>query len=186
MTSGTNVQKVVQCPECGAANDEGRSKCWLCGAEVAAGKWSAPSAAHVPPQFGLSSLLLIMTLICVCLGLVSIAPGLIVPLVVLVVPALVRTMSASKRWTRQGKQMTIGEKFGAFFTSLGIVYLITVAGQIAFAAACLAGLGVLTVAPSGNQGRTEITIAIVFSAIGGIGALALMVWLFKKTWPGKQ
>jgi hypothetical protein len=176
----------VQCPECGAANEEGRSKCWLCGTEVAAGQRAAPLTAHAPPQFGLSSLFLIMTLICVCLGLVSIAPGLIVPLVVVVVPALVRTMSASKSWTRRGKQMTIGDKFGAFFTSLGIVILIVVAGNIAFLAACLAGVGVITIAPIGNRMDSAMWIVIVFSAIGAIGALILMVWLFRKTLPGKK
>ncbi len=175
---------VVQCPECGAANEEGRPKCWLCGAEVAAGQRTASSTVHAPQQFGLSSLMLIMTLICVCLGLVSIAPGLIVPLAVLVVPALARTISASKRFSRGGKQMTIDDKFAAFFTSLGIVFLIIIAGQIAFAAACLAGWGVFAAAPGGQQ-DAAIVIIIAFTAAGGIGSLVLMVWLFKKTWPGK-
>jgi hypothetical protein len=183
MTDGT-TDKVVQCPECGADNDERRAKCWLCGANVAAGvaasDSAAPGTAHAPPQFGLSSLFLILTLVCVCLGLISIAPGLIVLLLVIVVPALIRTFSASDQWTRRGAQMTTVEKFAAFFTSLGIVLLIWVAGIIALFTAffiiCVAGAG--GGAPAGGL--------ISFVAIGIIGALVLMGWLFVITWPGKK
>jgi hypothetical protein len=165
MTNGT-TDKVVQCPECGAANEERRSNCWLCGADlaagVAAGDFARPGPAHAPPQFRLSSLFLIITLVCVCLGLISIAPGLIVPLLVIVVPALIRTLSASQLWTHRGAQMTIVDKLAefftseAFFTSLAIVVLIGVAGIIAFFAACLVGVGVVTVAPTGSQNEISV------------------------------
>ena len=189
MTSGT-PDKVVHCPECGADNDERRPKCWLCGANVVGGvatrDFARPGTAHAPPQFALSSLFLIVTLLCVCLGLASIAPGLIVPLLVIVVPALIRSVSASQRRTRGGAPLTIADKFAAFFASLGIVVLIGVAGIIAFLAACLVGLGVFTVTPVGNQARNEMGVALLFSVIGGIAAIVLMVWLFIRTWPGKR
>ncbi len=181
----------IHCPECSAANEPGNTLCWLCGRRFDAGGpidaqllSAAPPAAH--PQFALSTMMLIITLICVCLGVLTIAPGLIVPLVVVVVPALFRTVSATKRMARQGQDVTISDRVAAFSTSLGIVFLVWIAGIVAFGAACATAVGVVLSADGGSSGDTAVAIAIGISIAGALGALLLMIVLYVKSWPKRK
>ena len=135
-------------------------------------------------QFGLSSLLLIVTVICLSLGLYEIAPGLIVPLVMIVAPALVRVAVASAAQARSGQAASVGSKASTFFASLAIVFLIWMAGVVAFGAACALIVGVgLTVNPNGNN---AIGAMIVLSIGAGLLSLALVVWLFVVTLPNRK
>src|SRR5207237_548989 len=136
--------------ECGAVNRARAAHCWLCRREMTAkdtpprGAGAAQStspygervAVDRPPQFGLSSLFLIITLVAVCLGLVVAAPGLIVLLIVVVTPALIRTFGASALLTRRGVQLTTIDKIAALVTSVGVMIAIWMAAGVAFLAAC--------------------------------------------------
>ncbi len=188
------TEHAAACPDCGAINPARAGKCWLCGRDltpkipprpaapatpvVSTNPYAAPLApVSAPPQFGLSSLFLIVTLACICLGLASIAPGLIVPLLVVAVPALVRTFAKSARSAARGERSTVADKIGAFFTSVFLMWMIMAAGSVAFFGACAVGLGVATAT---RQPDTAIIVAL---AAAGIFSLAVMIALFVKTWP---
>jgi hypothetical protein len=136
-------------------------------------------------QFALSSLFLIVTLVCICLGLWSLAPGLIIPLLVIVVPAFIRTLASTSQATRGSNRLSAAEKTSAFFTSLGIVILIFIAGGIAFGTACAMVIGVVESTNFGNSG-TEIGWLVLLAIVGLIATLAFMVWLLVKTWPKRK
>src|SRR5688500_3211654 len=88
------------------------------------------SALYEPgtaPTFRLSTLLLTITLIAVCLGVGTWLPGVGIGLAVLIAPAYVRTALAGLRLRRERKPATIEQKFIIFFASLGIVTAIAVA-----------------------------------------------------------
>ncbi len=93
------------------------------------------TASHTPQpiQFSLATLLLLMTVVCLCVGLVAITPGLVIPLVLVVVPALVRSVSATRL---AGVPASMSQKIATFGASLGMVILIWGAGLIAFGTAC--------------------------------------------------
>jgi hypothetical protein len=88
----------------------------------------------------LSTLMLLIALIAVCLGVLHEEPGLgillIILLIFLVIPALARTIAGTRRRQALGRSMSWDEKMLAFFGSLGIVAVIGLAATIAFAATC--------------------------------------------------
>jgi hypothetical protein len=186
------ISAFTRCPECGGDNSRQAAKCWLCGAAITgaakssdqvtatvvtepANPYLAPrsnAAAAAPVQFQLSSLLLAVTVVCLCLGLLRMAPGLVVPLLVISVPALVRALAVSRRATTAGMPMAAGAKIGAFITSLCIVVLVLLAGCVAFCMACFAAF-----ATTSGQ---NILIVLVTGALAGV---ALMAATFIATWP---
>jgi hypothetical protein len=177
---------MTRCSECGAAIEVGDSRCWLCGRQAGA---DAPIVAQLVeppalarPQFTLSTMMLIITLICVCLGVVSIAPGLIVPLLAIVVPALFRTISATKR---AGRDVTLADRVATFLTSIGVVFLAWIGGLVAFAAACFTAVGI-ALGAGGMAGDAGITLAIVLSIAGVLFAVGVIVTLLVKTWPKQK
>ncbi|MEX2114532.1 MAG: hypothetical protein WD845_15160 [Pirellulales bacterium] len=181
----------IHCQECSAANEPGNTLCWLCGRrfnadEPISAQLVSMSPLVAPPQFALSTMMLIITLICVCLGVLTIAPGLVVPLVAVVVPALFRTVSATKRMARQGQEVTIADRVATFSTSLGVVFLTWIAGLVAFAAACATAVGVALSTDDGGGGNAGIAIAIGISIAGALGALLLMIMLLVKSWPKRK
>lgn len=174
----------LSCPYCGARNARGEAKCWLCkqplSLEAAANEPILAEAVDVRPQFALSTLLLVMTVICISAGLVAAAPGLIIPLVVLVIPALIRSVAAARA---SGGPVSIGQKIATFVVSLGLVVAIWTAGIIALCAACtLIVVGGAAMEFNDNAVNTLVVIAIV----AVVGALAMMGWLYYLTWPNKN
>src|SRR5262245_58847993 len=94
----------ARCPECGAELAAGQTQCWLCrgtpGGEAKSEPARLPRSAaaeNASAQFSLSSLMLVMTLIAVCLGLLKVSPGYGILLIIVATPALVRTMVATTR-----------------------------------------------------------------------------------------
>lgn len=186
MTSA-NPFATARCPECGAEYPEQGARCWLCGsplpAEAPAGEAAAlpaESAAAPPvPQwtFGLSSLMLVTTLVAVCLGLGSIAPGLGIVLAIVSAPALVRTFVASARRKASGERLTPAEKLTAFFGSVGVVVIVGISAAIAFYATCWIACGAAA-AVGADEGA--FLVGIVVGVLVGIVVLVLMLrWL----WP---
>ena len=133
---------VVACPQCSAPLPTKARYCWLCGVSL------RPTAA-VPPfqpapiiepraayQFGISTLLLAMTLLAVLLGVFAMSPGVGLAITFLATPPLIRTcIVATKRKTR-GQRMSPLAKLGVFGSTLGIVIVVVAASIGAFIAVC--------------------------------------------------
>jgi len=131
-------------------------------------------------QFALSSLFLLLTLSAICIGLATVAPGLIVPLVIFVLPAVVRTMIVVKRTTPDGSA-TMGRKALTFLASIGIVYVVWMAGAVAFFGAC--SIVLVTVGITSNFSTSMENVLMLLLIAAGGGSLMLVVWLFFKTLP---
>ncbi len=197
------------CTECGASNATGATQCWLCGRALApdsatceaaaVDKVPQPSASESPfarsPSrqelqsgltFRLSSLMLTVTLISVCLGVGTMSPGLGITLAIFVTPAFLRTMFAARRRRMVGQPMAIGDKLAAFIGSLAIVLAISVSSSIAFYATCWVGfLGGAAASESAGAGNYDplayglITGMIVGLVMGLVVAVLMIRWL----WP---
>jgi hypothetical protein len=164
-----------KCPDCGAVNAPPAIFCWLCGRALppsgdGAERPAAPPNSNV--TFSLSSLMLVMTLIAVCLGAATIEPGFGIILAIAATPAVLRTMVLMK-WERQrlGHSASILEKVLTFASSLLLLVVVGTASFAAFFVMCLAGFG------AGGE----------VSAIGlGIvaGLIVLFLGLF-RIWPRK-
>lgn len=187
------------CAACGAANDQGRKTCWLCGGNLdPVNGGSSPFAAGadvsspiVEPraayQFGISTLLLIMTLFAVLCGVLSMSPGLGVVLAIVATPALVRTGITAVRRKVRGRPMTVPEKLGAFAGSLGVVVIIGVGAGVAFYATCWAGFfgGAATIS-LWDRGYTALFVGLIIGVVlGGIVGLYAGYRLIRRFWPHK-
>lgn len=188
MSTASGVAEVV-CPECSAVCWIGSPKCWLCGHPIGpdavvrrgAGLSETPLMATVVDdpsadyqervrfQFGISSLLLLMTLTSVLFGLFSMAPGLGIAAMVLAVPALVPTCIAAMRKGSRGRPMTALQRTAVFLVWMGLMMVVAFAAGIAFFITCLVG-----VAASGNLDRGFQTGMV----LGGIAALVVAVLMF--------
>jgi hypothetical protein len=185
MMSTSPESREIRCPQCAAVNLQWDGKCWLCGnplsgAESQATTTAVPQIAEVKPQFGLSTLLLVVTIVCICLGLVAIAPGLIVPLVAIVAPALVRSAVATRRYEGAA---SLSHKVSTFAVSLALVVLIWIAGLISLGVACaiiVAGGAAL------NFDENLLPFLIIISVFAVLASLGFMGWLFYLTLPGKR
>lgn len=184
------------CPECGAEVGE-RDVCWLCG-------WRGGTAAPVhpartspfvpksessrranPAQFSLESLMLAITLISVCLGMLVAVPGLGVLVCIIAVPAFVRTLIVGRLSKDVAVPLSLSEKVLAFFASSGIVLGILLAGMSAFAVACVgtcfAVLGVAqTTMTPGNAEGLAMHSALLAASVVSIGVIVWLAWI---TWP---
>lgn len=152
--SDAAVSDGIACPECGARNQSGVTRCWLCGAA-----WSLADAesdvvtAQVVPQpapdrhlsFTLATIFVVITLVAVACGVARIAPGLAVLIGLVGAPAVIITGVRSQRQRAAGHPMSRGEKFASFLLSAaivaGVLYLLFIASGVAFFLWCLAGYG---------------------------------------------
>jgi hypothetical protein len=195
--NASHVDNMVSCPECGAIKPANSKSCWLCRRERVASQPRPfqPAPKQPPPlppnseprglpQFQLSSLMLVTTLICLLMGAYGIARGLIVPLLFISVPALFRTFVAARRFS-PGGQMTIMDKIATFFASFGLVVLIITAGGAAFFGACSLSLFTVSILANANQNSIDNLLLVAFS-VGGIVSIAVMCWLYYKSLRGPR
>jgi hypothetical protein len=86
-----------------------------------------------------------MTLVCVVLGVSTIAPGIGVPLAVLLFAAWLRTAAVARHRLARGLSLTKPERIQLFLASFGVtvslIGVVFVAGMAAFWAACFACMG---------------------------------------------
>ena len=175
------------CSECGAPLKSGELQCWLCRAKhadqlaQAQNPYASPApidAVNINYQFSLASLLLILTLVAVALGALFVMPGVGTLLIVMSVPALVRTFVAGRRRRESGQPPTVGAKILDFFVSVAVIWMVAIAAQIAFVAACTAtGLPA-----AGLFGLKDSAIYIGLGA--GLAAAAFVAtWLLWLTRP---
>jgi hypothetical protein len=134
-------------------------------------------------------LFLFITVVAVCLGVGLAAPGLGILLAVLSVPAFVRASAWAKREEAAGRPADVADRVGLFIGSIGLVFVIALAGCAAFLAACW----VSCAAAAGLHGSDKYGFPTGGGAFlwigwitGGCLAIALVVWLFWKTWPRRR
>ena len=127
----------------------GQAKCWLCQGEapvLATLVERPPGTKHrpVPPpdrfQYGLSSLLLIMTLVAILCSIISMHRGLGIAVAMLTVPALVWTCCIASERGVSGKPMSAGAKTGVFLRNLAlivsVIVVVIVAAVVALSLIC--------------------------------------------------
>lgn len=155
-----SIDEGSHCPSCGAQNRADSVECFLChqpfglteptSAQSPTTWVPSPvsptddlAAAHADIQrtFKLSSLMLIIALVAVCLGALVESPGLGVVLIIVAAPALLRTLAAIHYFRGRGQRLTTVDKVLFFVGSLLIVTMILMSTLIAFTIVCFpAGL----------------------------------------------
>jgi hypothetical protein len=176
------------CRKCGATIGEDDRFCWLCGANLDApdARLSVPTprvSTENERTFALSTLLLIVTGICVCLGLCVAAPGVGILVSVVIAPALLRTWATSHRQHVAGLPVTVGEGALAFFGSVAVVLLAVLAAFAAFFVTCLVSLPLGAAAASANWEESTL-VAIV--GLSSLAAIFAFVWLMRIFWPKRR
>ena len=141
-----------------------------------------PQPTAPPRTFSLGSLFLAITLICVGLGLTLAFPGLGILFLLLVVPALIRTSAIAKKRHLPSHPATAIDHLQSFLTSFGIMFLVELAGFIAWTVACGTGFAVGSVGGSGN----DVGGLFIGAILGAPFALWLIGWLIWKTWPTRN
>lgn len=196
--SSSESNDELHCPQCGAMLAAKADSCWLCqGRATFAGVDALrPDPVQPPPivepraayQFGISTLLLIMTLFAVLCGVLSMSPGLGIVLAIVATPALVRTGMTAVRRKVRGRPMTVPEKLGTFAGSVGVVMIIGVGAGAAFLATCFTGLvGGAATTSLWNEGYTPMILGLITGVVlGGIAGLYAGYRLIRRFWPRKD
>src|SRR4051794_38170416 len=174
----------LSCSSCGAKLPSSATICWLCNTPVDVtsnlgwlGRAEATRVRQIAASepaggFSLASLMMLITLVCVVLGVFTIAPGLGVPLAVVAFATWVRTASLV-RWRRatSGSSPTSVEVILIFLRSVAftllVLGLIGVAAVAAFATLCFGLIG----ASEPSHSSSEFVAPFVVSAIVLIAAI---------------
>jgi hypothetical protein len=194
--SSPSSAESLQCSECGALVGA-RDVCWLCGAAIVVSAEAVDPTGNSPfvpdwekkrrasaSQFSLESLMLVITLIAVCLGMLVAVPGLGVLVCIVAVPALVRALIAGRQHKAVSGSLNLQEKVLAFLASTGIVLGILLAGLSAFAVACVGTcFAALGIAEASGSGAAENWIFPLALGSAVVVALAVVGWLFWLTLP---
>ncbi len=189
------MMQTMTCASCGATNAVGRVKCFLCLRPMDAAdepSTSPPIAAGRPPQgastFGLSSLMLVIALVAVCLGVMREAPGLGIALAIAATPALIRTTGIVSRKKSRGRVLSTPEKLGVFLSSFGVIVTVGAAAGAAFFATCWAGFfGGAAVSSIWAKDYEPIGWGMGTGIILGIIAgLFVLYWVVRRLWPYKD
>jgi len=186
------------CRECGAAIQPQDRQCWLCHRLLAVeaelvetGSPFVPQYAPPkwvnPAQFSLETLMLVITLIAVCLGMIMALPGVGILVAIVAAPALVRTLVAGYQDRKAGTPMTLGEKLLTFAASTGVTLAVLVTGGTAFAAACFGSCFVamslentqLGQSFGGRSGETLALVLLGFSAVVGLVTAGWLYWILR-------
>jgi hypothetical protein len=148
----TPLKQVVRrrCPQCGVELRDDATSCWLCLKKFVPDSElplaSEPVAAKEPVGgFSLSSLLMFVTLVCVILGVMTIARGLGIVLAFVAFVAWLRTVVAVQKRASAHKEVTSTDKVLLFFrsvaTTIAIIGLVLVACVATLFIACWAMIG---------------------------------------------
>jgi hypothetical protein len=96
-------------------------------------------------SYSLASLMMFVTLLCVVLGVSTIAPGIGIPLGIVFIVVWLRTTAVTRQRAARGLAVTPLEKVQLFAASFGVTVgllsLVGIAGIAAFWAACFACMG---------------------------------------------
>jgi hypothetical protein len=172
----------LRCAQCGAARRPDAARCWLCGAAIDS-KDATRAAASVEGEtagrFSLASLMMFVTLLCVVLGVSTIAPGVGIPLGIVLLIVWLRTAAVARQRAARGLTVTGAEKLQLFLQSIGttlaLLAVICVAGCAAFFAACFACIATF----SGLERVVPEQAALTFGWMAfGLVALAIVALTF--------
>jgi hypothetical protein len=185
---GQSAETRLVCPQCFSSNRPGDITCFLCGhglenamLKIETGAQTAPTPPHssdsvnpyAPPAsdispavtFRISSLLLVIAVIAVCLGVAheNLVLGIIAAVVI--VPALVYTFIVVEKRSARGIPMAVPDKAFTFLVAIGGVLIIEFSGLVAFCMTCI---------PIGSVsfGANSAVGLIVALTLGGIAAIA--------------
>ncbi len=141
----------LHCPHCDAALPVNAKSCWLCLSPLNATDFMAGAArppappSETPPNYSMSSLMMFVTLLCVVLGVLTIARGLGVIVAFIAFIAWLRTAVNVQRRSANNEILTTGDKVLMFFRSAVSTFLIVgavlVACVVMLFIACLAMIG---------------------------------------------
>ena len=162
--------QLTACPFCAAEARPGAKYCWLCGAkmeaarpalaagradaivlaEIATGKTvpATDSEKAAPFQFGVSTLLIILTLSAVLFGIWKMHPGLGAVLTVIAAVGLIGLAGSTHAAAKRGAPLTSGEKVTAFMrpvavTLAGIWAVVSVVAVVALVVIATVIIGIL-------------------------------------------
>ena len=158
------------CPHCGAITRFRATECWICGAAVEP-NWETvlrgttpmdlPARRPLPPalsarrgdsparfQFGLSTLLLVMTLVAILCSISVMNLGLGVFLAILILGGFIGLLRQS---VKAEAPLTGEEKFWAFFGSVGITVAVLAVIVVIIVVVIVAAFFIMCFAPSGGN-----------------------------------
>lgn len=186
------------CPSCGMGLYADQVGCSLCG-------WggerdeanAAPSELPVYQEsdhhghgdlevtYSFGSLIFFVTLACICLGVVRIAPVPGILLAAVLLPAMARTEALLRKDRREGLKMYWGDQAPYFFDSVLLACGCWIAGGIAavftIGVAALVFNLIYTVAPANGK---KVELAVFYGSIG-VGLIVAAV-LFVHYWPRRK
>lgn len=172
--------QVYQCAECGWKSSRNVGVCPICHGSLELVAAATPQSTNSSNTFSLTSLFLVLTLICVGVGAIVSQPGIGIPFVFISALALARTRAdLSKSASGRGSR-TAGDRIASFAGSFAIVFLISIAGVIAFQIACWAScFGLMVIG-----GR--VSSIVIGIGLGGVAGFFAIVHLLHKTWPRRK
>lgn len=187
-----------QCSRCGASLPADAPLCWLCFAPMERKPGDSRDAQsvlksqpadsmlqeHTASGFSLASLMMFVTLLCVVLGVSTIAPGIGIPLGIVLLVVWLRTAAVARRRMARGLTVTRSEKLHLFLesiaTTLGLLAVICLAGCAAFFAACFACVMAWTGSEAVVGEQAAYAFAwIVFGVVALAIALPMLWWIVK-------
>jgi hypothetical protein len=175
----------LHCTQCGAVMRPDAARCWLCGAAIDTHATKATASAErteTAGGFSLASLMMFVTLVCVVLGVSTIAPGIGIPFGIIMLVAWLRTAAVARRRAAHGFAVNRLERLQLFISSAGtaiaLLALTCVAGCAALVAACFVCLYTWEGLGANEPGAAAfgwIAAAIVAAGI----AIPAMLWIVK-------
>ena len=177
------------CPQCDAQVDPAAKYCWLCNAMLPS---PIAGAARLPPiraqlvdsssrplQYGISSLLLVITFVAILCSIIKMSPGLGIVIAILTLPAMIRTVLVAFRRREDGRPMSPADKTSVFLLTMAISLCVVVASCAAFCFtfffACLATIGSTN---QSNLNNAFIWVSLI-SGIVAVGVAILVTFAFR-------
>jgi hypothetical protein len=138
-------------------------------------------------QYGLSSLLLILTLVAILCSIAKMHLGLGIVVAILTVPALLRTIIVASRRGQRGEPMSIGGKAVSVLLTLAAVIAVSVLVLGAFIAAFLATCAATTQSRDANALASLIAslAAGSFAGIATAGLCGFAIWNLLRRGQGR-
>jgi hypothetical protein len=175
------------CSQCGAFVGIAAANCWLCNARMpplgAAVAREPPIRAQLvdsdrPFQFGISSLLLLITFVAILCSITTMSPGLGIVVAILTTPAMLRTILVTFRQQQGGKPMSGAGKTGVFLLTMAMSLCVAVAACAAF---CFTFFFTCLAADAGRVGGFRgdpFTLAFIFGGIAAAAVALLVAFVF--------
>jgi hypothetical protein len=190
------MKAATYCPHCAATLRAGVRRCWLCGTQVPQAPSVPGTDADEPDQFGkpantppisnprtytLSSLMLLVTWVGVCLGIGACAPWIGFGLAIAAIPAMFRTAALARYHEAHffKSPLSMCEQAMMFLESL---YLVVVIGILSAAVSLAAFLiGTVCTILVGFLFSPRLNEDLIFGP-GVIAGLVVFMIIFSKVW----